>query len=138
MALSEHDAAKLKSFHDHRTETYKSMISISVELFKFLALLNGGAAAGAIASFQVLLKSIAIQDLKISIGLFIAGLVLTGLAITCSYLTQLELYKGSVREEENQHPYFLFAALSCCLLSLSAFCWGALNAVIAAHGGGAN
>ncbi|CAM3450898.1 hypothetical protein BOSP111201_05605 [Bordetella sputigena] len=36
----------------HLTETYKSMISISVEGFKYLALLNGGAAAGMLTTFD--------------------------------------------------------------------------------------
>ncbi|WP_197330141.1 hypothetical protein [Ralstonia syzygii] len=42
----------------HKIETYKSMVSISVEAFKYLALLNGGAAAGMLAAADKVVKCI--------------------------------------------------------------------------------
>ena len=117
---------RLMSSNWHAQETYKSMISISVEGFKLLALLNGGAAAGMLAAFQNLAKSIPPSKLQISIGFFAAGLVFVGVAFLFSYLTQNRLFEEAMgRKKEGAHRCSLVLAFASCVLSLLCFLGGA-------------
>lgn len=117
---------------DHKIETYKSMISISVEGFKILALLNGGAAAGLLAAFDKIRVAVDAQALKRSIICFVIGLTCVGFAFTFSYLTQNTLFEELLaRKPQNSHTKLYRLALCFCLLSLGAF---ALGALIAAFG----
>lgn len=117
----------------HKQETYKSMISISVEVFKYLALLNGGAAIGTLAAFDRLVDWIPICNLQIAMYCFVAGLVFDGVAVFCSYWTQLTLYGEDMGwNKTRRHVAFLRGATVFCILSLAAFTLGAVSAVLAA------
>jgi len=114
----------------HRQETYKSMISISTEGFKLLALLNGGAAAGMLAAFQHLSNSIPPFALQISIACFSLGLFFVGGAFLFSYLTQNTLYNETMnRQQQGSHVVHLKCAFAACVVSLICFLGGALVAV---------
>lgn len=116
----------------HPQETYKSMISISTEGFKLLALLNGGAAAGMLAAFQHLSKSIPPFALQISIACFALGLFFVGVAILAAYMTQNTLYNESMnRPVPKSHEVYLKRAFFACVFSLACFLGGALTAVFA-------
>ncbi|HZV67129.1 MAG TPA: hypothetical protein VFG03_19725 [Telluria sp.] len=134
MALSEHEAAQLKGHHDHRIETYKSMVSISIEMFKYLALLNGGATAGMLSTFATLQKSINTAALKQAVTCFVVGLLLNGLAVASAYFTQLELFEASIASppRASRQRYFR-VALTCAISSLVAFSIGAMLVVLGAH-----
>jgi hypothetical protein len=70
---------------EHALETYKSLIQISVEGMKLLALLNGGAAVALLAYLgNVAGKGSQTPDMRYPMGFFLAGLVLCGLAFLCS------------------------------------------------------
>ena len=60
----------------HFIETYKSLITLSIEGFKFCALANGGAAV-AILSYlgNVSAKGSAVADMRCPMAAFLAGLV---------------------------------------------------------------
>lgn len=119
---------------DHKIETYKSMISISVEGFKILALLNGGAAAGILAAFDKVRASIDSNDLKAAVISFVVGLGLVVLAFLLSYMTQLTLFEELLeRRKANSHMRFFYVALGSCLCSLIAFAYGALRAAFGIH-----
>jgi hypothetical protein len=119
---------------DHQIETYKSMITISIEAFKYLALLNGGAAAGMLAAFDRLMAVMPMRALKIALCCFICGLVLDGMAVACSYLTQYALFnEGFQRAKDRKHVLFLRIAIASCVCGLFTFCVGAATAVFSAH-----
>ncbi|MBB6320569.1 hypothetical protein [Paraburkholderia tropica] len=123
-----------KFLDDQKTETYKSMISISVEGFKILALLNGGAAAGILAAFDKVRASIDAASLKAAVFSFVIGLALVVCAFLLSYMTQLFLLDELLeRRKENSHMRFFYFALVSCLLSLAAFSYGALRAACGIH-----
>ncbi|MBA5686958.1 hypothetical protein [Rugamonas apoptosis] len=130
MEMTEHDKAELQSHHAHRIETYKSMISISVEGFKYTALLNGGAAAGMIATIDKLRNAMLPGPMQIAMLLFVAGLGLNGFAIAFSYVTQMALYNESIKRlRDGQHSWPLNISVACFVGSLLAFCAGAIVAV---------
>ena len=118
----------------HRIETYKSMISISVEAFKYLALLNGGAAAGMLATSERLVKILPLLSLRVTLACFVAGLVFDGLALFLAYWTQNTLFNEELnRAPRGRHVKMVGAATALCILSLIAFCVGALVAAMNIH-----
>jgi hypothetical protein len=130
MALTEHEQAELASHHNHRIETYKSMVSISVESFKFLALLNGGAAAGMLATIDKLRVAIQHDALQNALSYFVFGLGCNGCAMLFSYVTQVALYNESIGLiPKNRHRFTLYCSLIFTLASLMAFCVGAFGAL---------
>jgi hypothetical protein len=119
---------------EQKTETYKSMISISVEGFKILALLNGGAAAGILAAFDKVRASVNAGALKAAVISFVIGLELVVFAFLLSYATQLTLFEElHDRRAQNSHMKFFYGAFFCCFFSLAAFAYGALRAAFGIH-----
>lgn len=113
---------------DHALETYKSLISISVELLRSLLLLNGGAIVALLAYIgQAKNGTEVAKNASCSLSLFIVGLVLAALAFIGSYLTQLTLYNESVRSEtfKGSHSPWLWVSFTIGFLSLVAFSCGA-------------
>lgn len=119
---------------EQKIETYKSMINISVEGFKILALLNGGAAAGILAAFDKVRASIDAVALKAAVISFVIGLTLVVLAFLLSYATQLTLFEElHDRRVQRSHMRYFYGALFSCVLSLGAFAYGALRAASGIH-----
>lgn len=121
-----------KFTEDHKLETYKSMISISVEGFKMLALLNGGAAAGILAAFDKVKGAIHPMYLKYGVICFVIGLVCVGLSFFGSYFTQFSLFDELMTAKKNgAHVKPLRFAMATCAASLVFF---AIGAVVVACG----
>jgi len=132
-----------ESYNSHLNETYKSLITISIEGFKFCALANGGAAVAILAYLgNVAAKSGPVPDMQCAMKGFLAGLAVCGLAMICSYLTQLQLYNETLAKRNPDdyngirfrgkgipHAVFLWPAIVCVVLSLAAFSWGAWQGV---------
>lgn len=80
----------------HLTETYKSLITLTVEALKMLALINGGAAiailtyVGNLALHQPTTGHL--PDIKFALWWYSGGLAATTLAFICAYVTQLRLF----------------------------------------------
>lgn len=124
----------------HLNETYKSLITISLEAFKFCALANGGAAVailaylGNIAAKTDLTTPIGI---RCAMGAFLFGLLSCGIAMVFAYLTQLQLFNEEkeqlipteLRSKRVSHTLYLRLALLFLGTSLFAFGEGALLAV---------
>jgi hypothetical protein len=118
----------------HWMETYKSLITLSIEAFRFSALANGGAAVALLAY----LGSVASSSDSVLINLscpmlaYISGLVLCGLAVLFGYLTQLKLLNeiGLSQRLVVRHTWYLWAAIVFYLASLIAFAWGSYLAVL--------
>jgi len=84
-----------KRWNFHPEETYKSLITISVEALKMVALINGGAAVAILAYLGNLASHPShrrIPNMTCALAFFSIGLLLTVLAFIASYLTQLRLY----------------------------------------------
>ncbi len=128
------------SFNEtHAAETYKSLISISVEGLKSVLLLNGGSI---IAILTYMGHSPSSPQLaartKCSLVWFVAGLVTVGFAFVTSYLTQFALYNESVHPENYKrlkHQRYLWVTVVLVVLSLASFALGAFSAVSALSAG---
>ncbi len=117
-------------------ETYKSLISISVELYKALLLLNGG---GLIALLTYIGSSHSARTMgaafSSSIYLFICGIALVPISFTLSYGVQLGIYKRFLNPQHNgtrdrRIDTQYFGAIILTVLSIACFVAGSM---IAAH-----
>lgn len=120
---------------EHALETYRSLIQISMEGMKLLALLNGGAAVALLAYLgNVSGRGAQTPDMRFPMAFFLVGLIVCGLAFLCSYLTQLRLYDESVHQPSTvlapRWPFWLIAAISCVVLSLLCFAIASFLAVV--------
>ncbi|MEI5998270.1 hypothetical protein H3V53_13960 [Paraburkholderia bengalensis] len=120
--------------HEHKVETYKSLITISLEAFKYLALLNGGAAAGMLTGMDRVVILIGKSAFRESMVFFVAGLACSGLAIILAWCTQYRLHAENIgRAKLDSHKSIVNIALVCVILSFAAFCIGSLHAAFKIH-----
>jgi hypothetical protein len=117
----------------HAGETFKSLISISVEGLKSILLLNGGAI---IAILAYLGEASSGQQLaarlKCSLVWFVVGLITISLAFVTSYLTQLALFNESVNSNTYKgpkHQLVLWTTVALGITSLVSFSCGAFSTV---------
>lgn len=114
----------------HKIETFKSAISTSAEVFKYLILLNGGAAAGMVAGIDKVLKIINISVVQTAMTCFVAGLVSVSIATFFAYGTQLQLHNENIdKARRGAHHKYVVISASFSNFSLAAFCTGALKCV---------
>lgn len=118
----------------HAEETYKSMIQLSQGALRFGALVNGGAAVALLAMVGDLAGSEPALDIRTAMLCFVAGVVLSGLAHACSYLTQLQLYQETAFGAPQRHTVYLYLAIAFVLGSLALFAFGAWSAATALFG----
>lgn len=123
------------SENQHLIETYKSLITISVEGFKFCALANGGAAVAILAYLgNAIGKGRILPDMRFAMTGFLLGLVACGVAVCLSYITQLELYneeRHGVSENERKHVRYLRGSMISVGASLAFFIAGSFLAMCA-------
>lgn len=113
-------------------ETYKSMITLSIEGFKYSALANGGAAVAILAYLgNVSGKGQPIPDMSMPMILFSFGMICCGLAMIFSYLTQFYLLSdlAKIRKAKKTHLLFLLASFSFFVISLIVFGFGSWQAI---------
>ncbi len=123
----EEDTSARTFNEQHDIETYKSLLSIAVEVFKYLALLNGGAAAGMVAGIDKIGKVLTSHDIKISLILFVSGLTCSALSIMVGWLSLYSLHYENIEEGvEGLHVVGIGIALTLIFASLTAFGTGAL------------
>ena len=118
---------------DHWVETYKSLVTLSIEGFKFSALANGGAAVAILAYLgNIAGKAPNLPDMRVPMVAFLLGVLLCGLTLLFAYLTQLRLLNEISRSDRptQLHHWFLWAAILSYALSLVAFGFGAWQSVI--------
>ena len=114
------------------TETYKSLITLSTEAFRYLALINGGAVVALLAYLGNVTKAGSCPpDLSAPLLWFLGGLVSCGAAMAFAYVTQLRLLNELLNAGKlpTHHPLFLWAAMGTYLASLACFSYGAWVAV---------
>jgi cytochrome bd-type quinol oxidase subunit 1 len=119
------------SVHDDWIETYKSLITLSTEGFKFCALANGGAAVAILAYLgNVAGKIGTAPDLRGAMAAFLMGLFFCGCGLFFAYLTQLKRLNLLAERQRIQRDWRLVAAIAAMALSLIAFATGAWVAVL--------
>lgn len=125
----------------HALETYRSLISISIEFLRALLLLNGGAIVALLAYLGQAEDGAELAAHSTpSLTWFVAGLILSTAALVGSYLTQLSLYQESVHSEtyNGSHIPWLRGTILIGILALGAFSAGAFSGVAAlSRNGGA-
>lgn len=118
---------------EHWLETYKSLINISIEGFKFSLLANGGAAVALLAYLGAISsKGATGPDMRWSMAAFLSGLFACGISMFFAYLTQLKLL-GEIGRSGNPavpHGLVLWIAIAFFALSLFAFAVGSWQAVL--------
>jgi hypothetical protein len=118
---------------EHWLETYRSLINLSIEGFKFSALVNGGAAVALLAYLgDVAGKGAVTPDMRCPMAAFLTGLAACGCALLFSYFTQLKLLNELSRSNEPtfSHSWVLWTAVGLFACSLAAFVIGSWQAVI--------
>jgi hypothetical protein len=111
---------------EHSIETFKSLIQISIEGLKLMALLNGGAAVALLAYLGNVAETHTTRpDLFLPMLGYVVGLVCCGLAFISSYMTQLRLYQESRGQPTmgmmSRHTSWLPSSIILALFSLLAF-----------------
>jgi ABC-type sugar transport system permease subunit len=89
----------------HPEETYKSLITIAIEVLKTLALVNGGAAVAILAYLGNLTSrepARSLPNMTWALVSFALGLFLTVLAFIVAYLTQLQLYNEDLTKDSEE------------------------------------
>ena len=122
--------------NDHWLETYKSLITLAVESFKFAALANGGAAVALLAYLSAIAaKNGSAMDMRCPKGWFLTGLAACGVSMVLAYLTQLKLLSeiGSTERPTVSHGWLLRLTILLFVCSLVAFGVGSWQAVIRFH-----
>lgn len=112
------------------TESYRSLVTLSVEGFRYLALINGGAIV-ALLAYPGNVEGSNVPDLSEPLLWFIGGLVACGIAMAFAYLTQLRLFNDLLLTGKfsTRHKPTLWAAIIGYAISLSSFSYGAWLAV---------
>jgi hypothetical protein len=125
---------------EHLAETYKSLLSLSVEAFKYAALINGGAVVALLAYLGNLTRDTRpIPDLRAAMLWFLIGLAACGVGFLSAYLVQLRLFtelRGTAKVPID-HRVILAVAVFSYIGSLASFCagaWLAIKAFLAAGG----
>ncbi len=114
-------------------ETYKSLITLSVEGFKFAILANGGAAVALLAYLgNVAGKGVITPDMRFAMAAFLLGIVFCGISMLCAYLTQLQLLNEFITTElsKHSHKWLLRIAIISFLISIVSFGVGSMCAVV--------
>jgi len=116
------------AYTEHTSETYKSMISISVEAMKSLLLINGGAVIAVLTYLGATNNPTLASNATLPLAFFVAGLIFSVFTFVSSYLTQYSLFNEEVRGEVYtgpKHQVFLgigFVFLALCLASFVGGC----------------
>lgn len=119
---------------DHKLETYKSMISISVEGFKTLLLINGGAVVALLAYLgQSKGGADVAPHVMWPLFFFVLGIFTATFSFFCSYITQFRLYNESPHGAAGEPPHMHFVKITAAvaLLSVIFFVVGAFWGVFA-------
>jgi uncharacterized membrane protein YidH (DUF202 family) len=111
----------------HKKETYKSLIKIGTSALRFVLLANGGAAVAVLAFVgKVYHPSATVPNVAPSLGWFLAGVFIGGIAHFTAYMTQLALYNEDAKRETlrwYQH-HEVWLGLSVALVVFGVVCFG--------------
>ena len=137
------EAPKDEPWEWHIKETYKGLITISIEALKALALVNGGAAVailaylGNVANVTAHPRLNSVPDMTNALLCFAVGLFTTVCAFIFSYLAQLRLFHEERCRHRGKHfadlPWILLViAILLVFTAAAAFgvgCWSSASAM---------
>jgi hypothetical protein len=117
----------------HLEETYKALIPLSAAALKMALALNG---ATAIALLAFMREATGHPNLRRPILILVIGVALAAFAHAGAYITQLILFIESKLKRDGHHSvpwwahheWYLLLNIALVLLSIGAFCWGAISA----------
>ena len=120
--------------HWHAQETYRSMIEFGHGMLRFTFLANGAAIISILTFLgNLYTKGGTVPSMKGALGLFIAGILLSGVATLTTYLIQFMLYNESIKNLDEDgwgsHVRWLYLTLALIVASMAAFAGGAFCAV---------
>lgn len=115
------------------TETYKSLITLSIEGFRYLALVNGGAVVALLAYLGKDGDTVNPVKFEHAFYGFAFGLIACALSMFFAYKTQLKLFNALVEHGRflDTHKCEMKAGLICYGLSIGGFVYGAYSAISA-------
>lgn len=122
----------------HQEETYKSLIQIGVNALRFVVIANGGAAIALLAFLgKIYEPGKVLPDVTTSLGWFLAGVFLGGIAHYTAYMTQLSLFNENMdlfkEKLLNNHSKWLTVSLVIVVSSIICFgvgAWLGVNTII--------
>ncbi len=121
----------------HLPETYKGLITLSVEALKMLMLINGGAAIAVLTYLGNLVARApaghAPKMIRSALLWYCSGLLATVVAMIFAYVTQLLLYNEELRRQSGQqtrqwHAAGIWLSILLALYAASAFSLGTVSA----------
>lgn len=113
----------------HKAETFKSVLTIGMEVLKALILINGGAAAGMVATLDKLRPVVSATALQGAMVCFVLGLIAAVLSGCGGYFTQYSMHESNMgRQPAVPYHRFRKATIALTFLSLGLFACGALTA----------
>jgi hypothetical protein len=118
---------------EHALETYKSLMLYGAAGLKFV-LISNGTAAIAIMTFIGHLTANGtadVPDLRLPLGLLLLGVLVGGLAIGTTYVTQLRLFNEAMNRvtKSNPHGFWLNITIFLYFLGIVLFAGGSFMAV---------
>lgn len=117
--------------NDHWLETYKSLVTVATEGFKFSTLINGGAAVALLAYLgNVAGSNKPVPNMRYAMFCFLLGLFLCGLSIMFAYFTQLKRLNDISQNKNPSRSRWLTLAIITFELNIVSFIIGSLMAVI--------
>ena len=90
----------------HQVETYRSLMTYGAMGLRFVLVVNGAAALAVLTFLGHLVASEAesLPDLRGPLALFVAGVVVGGVAVATAYMTQLNLFNEVVNPGFSRKP----------------------------------
>ena len=122
----------MPEWHEH--ETYKSMMTYGQGMLRFVFLVNGGAIIGIMTFLgHIYEKNGRVLEMQPSIVMFLAGIILAGLAAAGAYITQFCLFRETIDRVQGKgwtsHVTWVRLTMLTILLSLVCFAVGSLTAI---------
>jgi hypothetical protein len=132
--MQDPDDLRFACRRDDWIETYKSLVTLSTEAFKFCALANGGAAVAILAYLgNVVGKDhlVPVPEMRYPMAAFLEGLVFCGLAMLFAYCIQFRRLNRLAQAMNPKGDWpLLIIAMGFAILSLIAFATGSGLAVV--------
>lgn len=112
---------------EHALETYKSLMLYGAAGLKFV-LVSNGTAAIAIMTFIGHLTTngaVNVPDLRWPLGLLLLGVLIGGIAIGTTYLTQLRLFNESIESDPESYKHVFWLNITFVLYFIGIVLFGA-------------
>jgi len=114
----------------HQEETYKSLMLYGNNALKFVLLINGGAVIALLTFLGNLLKNNSHNieiNMSWSMGCFLLGIIIGGIANLTAYYAQLKLYNESIGNiKDTTHMRWVYITLGLVIFGILLFMIGSI------------